>query len=41
MGDEHTPSSTKAKYKLKIVGVIHILNSTCSLYLKTNTYRSS
>lgn len=34
MGDEHTPSSTKAKYKPKIVEVIHILNSICSFYLK-------
>jgi hypothetical protein len=34
MGDRHTPSSTKAKHKLKTDGVIHILNSTCLLYLK-------
>lgn len=34
MGDEHTPSSTKAKHKLKTLWFFIILNSTCSLYLK-------
>lgn len=34
MGDEHTPSSTKAKHKLKTIMVFRILNSTCSLDLK-------
>lgn len=32
MADKHTVSLTKAK--LRLGGVIHILNSTCLLYLK-------
>lgn len=33
MADKHTLSSTKAE--LRLAGVIHSLNSTCLLYLKT------